>query len=99
MRRWPNWQLGDGAVLHYHQIQEESPQAFHLGGIRLNQERDSQAHLHLLSFGGQLARTDLEALLDGEGASCTLNGLTLARDQQFSDYPCPGRTRPAAWKQ
>ena len=78
-------QLGDGAVLHYHQIQQESPQAFHLGGIRLQQGRNSEANLHLLSVGGQLARTDLEALLDGEGASCTLNGLTLARDQQFSD--------------
>ncbi|MFZ1827567.1 MAG: Fe-S cluster assembly protein SufD [Candidatus Competibacteraceae bacterium] len=77
--------LDDGAVLGYHQIQEEAPGAFHLGGIRLRQERDSQAHLHLISLGGQLARTDLEALLDGENASCHLNGLTLARDQQFSD--------------
>lgn len=78
-------QLGDGAALHYHQIQEESAQAQHFGGIRVQQGRDSEAQLHLLSFGGQLARTDLEALLDGEGASCTLNGLTLARDRQFSD--------------
>ena len=78
--------LGDGAVLHYHQIQEEAPQAFHLGGVRVRQGRDSEAHLHLVSLGGQLARTDLEALLDGEGARCRLNGLTLARDQQYGDY-------------
>jgi Fe-S cluster assembly protein SufD len=77
--------VGEGAVLDYHQIQEEAPVAFHLGGIRLRQERASQAHLHLISLGGQLARVDLEALLDGEGASCQINGLTLARDQQFSD--------------
>jgi Fe-S cluster assembly protein SufD len=79
-------QLSEGAVLHYHQIQEESPQAWHLGGIRLQQGRGSQAQLHLLSFGGHLARTDLEALLDGEGASCTLNGLILAGDSQAGDY-------------
>ncbi|MEI2782668.1 MAG: Fe-S cluster assembly protein SufD [Candidatus Competibacter sp.] len=79
-------ELGDNAVLDYHQVQEESPQAFHLGGIRLHQGRDSRAQLHLLSFGGQLARTDLEALLDGEGASCTLNGLTLANDTQVGDF-------------
>jgi Fe-S cluster assembly protein SufD len=78
-------QLGDGAVLHYHQIQEESMQAFHLGGIRVRQGRDSQANLHLLSVGGQLARTDLHALLDGTGAHCGLNGLTLVRETQFSD--------------
>ncbi|CDH47751.1 Fe-S cluster assembly protein SufD [Candidatus Contendibacter odensensis] len=77
--------LGDDAVLHYHKIQQESPAAFHFGGIRLQQGRNSEAYVHLLSFGGLVARTDLEALLDGEGANCTLNGLTLARDQQFSD--------------
>lgn len=79
-------QLGAGAVLHYHQVQEESSPAFHLGGVRVRQDRDSQANLHLVSFGGQLARTDLEALLDGEGASCVLNGLILAHDRQMGDY-------------
>jgi Fe-S cluster assembly protein SufD len=79
-------QLGNHSVLHYHQLQEESLQAWHLGGIRVRQGRDSQAQLHLLSFGGHLARTDVETLLDGEGARCELNGLTLARDQQLGDF-------------
>ena len=79
-------ELGDNAALDYHRVQEESPQAFHLGGIRLRQGRDSRAQLHLLSFGGRLARTDLEALLDGEGASCAINGLTLANDNQVGDF-------------
>ena len=60
--------LGAGALLHYHQIQEEAPQAFHLGAIRVRQDRASEANLHLISVGGQLARTDLAVLLDGEGA-------------------------------
>jgi len=79
-------ELGDNAALDYHQVQEESPQAFHLGGIRLRQGRDSRARLHLLSVGGQLARTDLVALLDGAGASCTLDGLTLANGAQVGDF-------------
>ena len=79
-------QLGAGAVLHYHQVQEEASAAFHLGGVRVRQDRDSQANLHLVSFGGQLARTDLDTLLDGEGASCVLNGLILAHDRQMGDY-------------
>ncbi len=79
-------QLGGNSVLHYHQVQEESLQAWHLGGIRFRQGCGSQAQLHLLSFGGHLARTDLEALLDGEGASCTLNGLTVAHDNQVGDH-------------
>lgn len=79
-------QLGDNSALHYHQVQEESLQAWHLGGIRVRQGRNSQGQLHLLSFGGHLARTDLEALLDGEDARCTLNGLSLASDNQIGDY-------------
>ncbi len=78
--------LADRALLEYHQIQEEAPGAFHLGGIRLQQGPASEARLHLISLGGQLARTDVEALLDGPGAHCRINGLTLARDQQFSAY-------------
>ena len=78
-------QLGEGAMLHYHQVQEESPQAFHLGGIRVQQFRASQAQLHLFSSGGQLARTDLEVLLDGEQAGCLVNGLTLGQENQTGD--------------
>lgn len=78
-------QLGDSAALHCYAIQQEAPQAFHLSGVRLQQERNSEANIHLSSFGGALARVDLEALLSGEGARCNLNGLTLARDQQFSE--------------
>ena len=79
-------QLGAGALLHYHQVQEEASPAFHLGGIRVRQDRDSQANLHLVSFGGQLARTDLDTLLDGEGAGCMLNGLIVGRDAQVGDF-------------
>lgn len=78
--------IGDGAVLHYHQIQDESPQAFHLGAIGLRQGRDSQAQAHLFADGGQVTRTDLTALLDGEGAHCALDGLTLGHDSQYGDF-------------
>jgi Fe-S cluster assembly protein SufD len=78
-------QLGAGAVLSYHLLQEEDPQAWHLGGVRLRQEQDSHFSGHLLSAGGLLTRTDLYALLAGEGAECYLNGLTLVKDKQLSD--------------
>lgn len=79
-------QLGTGTILNYHQIQEESPQAFHLGGIRIHQHRNSQAHAHLVSFGGQLARVDVEALLDGEHIHSVLNGLSVVDHTQVSDH-------------
>lgn len=78
--------VGKGATLHYCHVQEEAPHALHLGVLRLRQEQSSQAHVHLLAFGGQLARVDVDALLDGEHAHCDLNGLTLARQQQASTF-------------
>ena len=76
---------GAGAVLEHHKVQDESLQAWHLGGVRLRQDRDSRVRAHLLSSGGLLARTDLFALLDGEGVECDLNGLTLVGDGQLGD--------------
>jgi Fe-S cluster assembly protein SufD len=78
--------VDDGATLDYHQLQEEAPQAFHLGGIKLRQGRNSQTQLHLLSVGGQVARTDLDVLLDGEHAACQMNGLTVGRDNQAGNF-------------
>jgi Fe-S cluster assembly protein SufD len=70
--------VGDEATLEYHHIQEESLQSFHIGGIRVQQGCNSQTRLHLMSFGGQLARTDIEVFLEGEKALCLLNGLIIA---------------------
>ena len=78
--------VGAGAVLNYHKLQDEDRRARHLGGLRLQQERDSQVTYHSLSMGALLSRTDSFVLLNGEGADCTLNGLTLVEDQQLGDH-------------
>ncbi|MEE4380326.1 MAG: SufD family Fe-S cluster assembly protein, partial [Candidatus Competibacteraceae bacterium] len=78
--------LGQGAVLDYYQVQEQDDQARHLGGLRTYQERDSRFQALLFSAGGLLARTDVAALLDGEGADCRLNGLTLVAGNQVGDF-------------
>jgi Fe-S cluster assembly protein SufD len=77
--------LAAGARLEHYRIQEESLQAWHLGGMRLSQARNSRFEGYLLSSGGSLARTDSFALMDGEGAECELNGLTLVGEQQLAD--------------
>ena len=40
---------------------------------------------HSFSLGGKIARNDLGAVLDGEGAECTLNGLYLADGERLVD--------------
>jgi Fe-S cluster assembly protein SufD len=77
--------LGRGAALDYHLIQEDDPLAWHLGGLRLQQEQNSRFTGHLLSAGGLLTRTDIYGLLAGEGAECHWYGLTLVKDRQLGD--------------
>jgi Fe-S cluster assembly protein SufD len=40
---------------------------------------------HALTFGGRIARNDISAVLDGEGAECTLNGLYVANGDHLVD--------------
>jgi Fe-S cluster assembly protein SufD len=78
--------LGPGASLNYCRVQDDDRQAWHMGGLRLRQERDSRIEASLFSAGGRLARTDVTAVLDGEGADCALNGLTLVAGSQLADF-------------
>lgn len=52
----------------------------------MHQQQNSSIAAHFLSAGGLLARTDIFTLLDGEGADCNLDGLTLAGEGQLGDY-------------
>ncbi|MGH7605325.1 MAG: Fe-S cluster assembly protein SufD [Gemmatimonadaceae bacterium] len=77
--------LGEGARLDYYQIQRESENAFHVGTAQVRQQRDSQFHSFSFAVGGSLARTNVYTSLDGDGATCTLNGLYLADGNQHID--------------
>ena len=78
--------LAQDAVLSLHKLQQESSQAYHLGGLRLQLAAGSQARLHLLSAGGKLNRSDLYVRMDGPGADCSIDGLSLLQDGELSDY-------------
>ena len=78
--------LGRDAVCRYHKLQQEAPAAYHLGAVRWQLAAGSQASCHLLSTRGKLNRTDLHARLDGPGADCSIDGLTLLQDGELGDY-------------
>ncbi|HEV2499799.1 MAG TPA: SufD family Fe-S cluster assembly protein, partial [Terriglobia bacterium] len=50
------------------------------------QERSSRFHSHSISLGARLARHDINAVLSGEGAECTLNGLFQVAGEQHVDH-------------
>jgi len=78
--------LGDNATLDLYRIQREGGEAFHTASTHSVQGRSSNCSLITFSFGGTLSRHDIHAVLDGEGADATLDGLSLLRGRQHTDY-------------
>jgi len=77
--------LGENAVLEHDRVQFESDRAFHISTVQVRQERNSNFTSNSVAFGGLLVRNNINAVLDGEGAECTLNGLYLGTDSQLID--------------
>jgi Fe-S cluster assembly protein SufD len=76
---------GEDAVVDHYKVQQESMDAFHVASMHLHAARSSNVSSHSFSLGGRLARNDVFAMLDGEGAECTLNGLYLADGDRLVD--------------
>jgi Fe-S cluster assembly protein SufD len=77
--------LEEGAVVDHYRVQNESRKAFHIGGLQSYQGRSSSLTTHSISLGGLLSRNNLTAVLDGQGANCTLNGLYVLNGDQHVD--------------
>ncbi len=78
--------LDEGAAVEHVRLQLEGDGGFHVGRLSLQQSRHSHAVSHSLSFGARLARVDIEAWLDAEGAEVRLNGLYCAAGNQHCDH-------------
>ncbi len=77
--------LGPHAVVDRYKLQRESNAAFHLASLHVHQARASNFQSHAISFGAAIARDEIHAILNGEGAECTLNGLYEATGDQVVD--------------
>jgi len=78
--------VGANAQLTHYKIQREAEGAFHIATAQAHQARDSHFRSHAVSVGGRLTRSDINTLLDGEGAECTFDGLYLASGSQHVDH-------------
>jgi len=76
---------GEGSTVHHTKVQRESVPSFHIGGVYIQASRDSTTVCHSISLGGSLVRNDVTAVLDGEGVTCTLNGLYLSDGTRLVD--------------
>jgi Fe-S cluster assembly protein SufD len=76
---------GENAIVDHYKVQQESVEAFHVASMHIHAARSAVVSSHSFSLGGKLVRNDVSALLDGEGAECTLNGLYLADGDRLVD--------------
>jgi Fe-S cluster assembly protein SufD len=76
---------GEGAVVDYCKVQQESAQAFHVASLNFQQERSSSVTTHAIAFGSVLDREDVTTVLRGEGAESLLHGLYLISGEQHVD--------------
>ena len=74
-----------GSVIDHYKLISEGAEGFHIGTVEIRQARDCSVHSRLVGLGGPLTRTDLATVLDGEGASCTLDGLYLLEGREHFD--------------
>lgn len=74
------------SVVDHYRLGQESLEAFHVATQKIYLERDTNFFTHSINHGGALVRNDIQAMLDGEGIHCTLNGLYLARGSQHVDH-------------
>jgi Fe-S cluster assembly protein SufD len=76
---------GESSVVDHYKVQQESFDAFHVASMHVHAARNANFSSHSFSLGGRLVRNDVSALLDGEGAECTLNGLYVADGERLVD--------------
>jgi Fe-S cluster assembly protein SufD len=87
---WTNvvteWSLGENAVVDAYRVQRDRTDAFHTATTAARQGRSSVFSTVNFVFGAALTRHDILAVLDGEGAECTINGLSVLRGGQLVDH-------------
>ena len=76
---------GEGAIVDYTRIQQETDHGYHVGILQVEQARSSSVTTHTISLGGRLDREEARAVLNGEGAEALLHGLYVIGGHQHVD--------------
>lgn len=78
--------LGEGASLGHYRVVREGGQGRRTALVEATLASRSRYESHAFNLGGVLAREDLRARLEGEGAECVLNGLVLLSGSDVADH-------------
>ncbi|MBF0122363.1 MAG: Fe-S cluster assembly protein SufD [Candidatus Omnitrophica bacterium] len=87
--------IEEDASLEYIQAQGHSAQAFHIGSVRIRQERNSRLDSFVLTTGARIFRNNVNVVLEGEGAEARVNGLhALKGDRHADSHTCVDHAAP-----
>jgi Fe-S cluster assembly protein SufD len=87
--------LHQNAHVRHIRLLRETAATTHIGWNEVRQDRDSSYVGHSVSLGAKLARNNVNVMLTGEGADCTLNGLVLGQQtQHFDNHVVVDHVRP-----
>ena len=75
----------DNAHIEHYKIQQESADAFHMGGVFVNLSSNAQVKTHSVALNGLVTRNDVAANLSGQGAHIEMNGLVVGQGRQHID--------------
>ncbi len=78
--------IGENAQVDIYKFQDENREAFHIDRTDITQKNSSVFSHYSFSFGADLARSDINALLDGENIACNLFGLYLGSEKRHVDH-------------
>jgi Fe-S cluster assembly protein SufD len=78
--------VGQGATVDLVLLQRENAASFHVSNLEVRIGRDARFAAHTLTLGGGFVRNDLNAVLEEEGASLALEGLSVAGGSTLVDH-------------
>lgn len=78
--------LAANAEITHCKLQQEGREAFHIAAVNAEQGAKSTFRSVSMAAGARLARVDIAATLEAEGAICELDGLYLADGHQLVDH-------------
>ncbi len=76
---------GNNAHVDHYKLQQESNDAFHIGGVFIKQAAHSNVKNHNIGLSGLVVRNDVSSSLEGQGAHNEMNGLVMGKDRQHFD--------------
>ena len=77
--------LAENARLTHYKLVQEGPKANHQSFLEVQAQKSASFESHVFMLGGARIRNTIHVRLDGEGATCSLNGLYLATGEQVME--------------